>query len=188
MRRIGDLALALAILALVALVTARLDRVALREVAGRAAVADGDSLTILDERIRIRGIDAPELAQECTRDGHVYACGMEARSALVALISGEAVTCTGRERDRYGRLLARCEADGRDLGRMMVEAGWAVAYGDYEVAEAAARSTGRGVWAGSFQAPRDWRADHRAVQEARHDWLMRLLSLLRQLFFGGGLS
>jgi endonuclease YncB( thermonuclease family) len=186
--RIADLVLAVAILALLALATERLDRAALQQIAGRAVVADGDSLTILDERIRIRGIDAPELAQECTRHGNRYACGREARSALVALISGETVICTGRERDRYGRLLARCEADGRDLGRMMVEAGWAVAYGDYEDAEVRARSAAKGLWAGSFQAPSDWRADNRAPEEARHDWLMRLLGLLRQLLWGGGLS
>ncbi|WP_163266935.1 thermonuclease family protein [Chelativorans alearense] len=180
-RRYGDWALALAILALLALAAARIDRVATRQVAGAVTLADGDSLTLAGERIRLRGIDAPELSQECSRNGHAYACGRRARQALAELIGGRAVSCEGWERDRYGRLLARCAAGGRDLGKAMVESGWAISYGDYHGVEAEARGARRGLWAGTFQTPQDWRAGRRSIEEAPHDWIGQVINFLRQL-------
>lgn len=44
-------------------------------VEGTALVIDGDTIEINDERIRPDGIDAPESAQRCTEDGHLYPCG-----------------------------------------------------------------------------------------------------------------
>lgn len=184
-RRFGalfDICLALAILGMLALVVARVDRAAMRQVSGAVFVNDGDTITLSGERIRLRGIDAPEYAQACQLHGADYACGLRAREALVALIAGKAVTCEGGERDRYGRLLAVCQAGDVDLNRALVEAGWAVAYGGYEDAERTARERGRGIWAGTFERPRDWRDRHGGLAEPRHesqggfyDWLQELL-------------
>lgn len=183
LRRYGDWACALAILVLLALAAARLEQVATRQVAGTVALADGDSLTLGGERIRLRGIDAPEYSQQCARDGRTYACGRRARQELAELIKGRAVTCQGWERDRYGRLIARCTADGRDLGRAMVESGWAISYGEYRAAEAQARSAGQGLWAGTFEAPQDWRAGRRDAAEAPHGFVGQVVNFLRQLFW-----
>lgn len=180
-RRVLDVALALAILGLIALVAARLDRVATRQLSGTATVNDGDTLTLNDERIRLRGIDAPELTQRCRLDGANYACGREAQRALSTLVAGRTVACSGWERDRYGRLLARCSTGEQDLGQALVDAGWAVAYGDYHLAEAGARMAGRGLWAGTFDRPRDWRASHGAAAGREHAWLGRALNWLRQI-------
>jgi len=174
--------LALAILLLLALSVARFDQIATRQFAGTVRINDGDSVTLAGERIRLRGIDAPEYDQKCTIDGSSYDCGARARRKLAELASAGTVTCRGWERDRYDRLLARCEAGGRDLGRAMVEAGWAVAYGDYTDAEADARRSGKGLWAGSFDAPRDWRAHRQAPPEGPHDWLAQVVNFLRQFF------
>lgn len=182
LRLAGDVLLSLAILGLLALVVARFDEGAAVRIAGAAAVGDGDSLTIGGERIRLIGIDAPELDQTCRRDDRDYACGRQSRQALVALIGALAVACEGRGKDRYERLLADCRAGDVDLGRAQVEAGWAVAYGDYEREEAAAREAGRGLWAGPFERPLDWRDSHGAAAEAEHvrpsallDWLRAIL-------------
>ncbi|MCT7375531.1 thermonuclease family protein [Chelativorans salis] len=183
-RRYGDWALALAVLALLTLTAARLDRVATRQVAGAVTLSDGDSLWLAGEPVRLRGIDAPELSQECSRDGRAYPCGRRARQALAELTDGLAVSCEGWERDRYGRLLARCAAGGRDLGQAMVELGWAISYGDYRGAEAEARGAGRGLWAGTFRTPHDWRADRRSIDEVPHDWIGQALNFLRQLLWG----
>src|SRR4029453_2936898 len=73
-RRFLYYALAAAILALLILVAARIDRVATRHVAGDALVNDGDTVTLKGQRIRLRGIDAPEYNQTCEKGGATYAC------------------------------------------------------------------------------------------------------------------
>jgi endonuclease YncB( thermonuclease family) len=132
-------------------------------VTGRAKIVDGDSLEISGERIRLFGIDAPESRQTC-RDarGESYACGREAARALSAFIAGRPVTCTPVDHDRYERDVALCAVDGRDLGDAMVRAGQAVEYtrhsdGRYAKAEREARAAKRGIWAGQFEEPENWR-------------------------------
>ncbi len=68
-RRIADWLALIGLVAGLALVVTRLERVSTRELGGGATVVDGDSLEIGAVRIRLRGIDAPELRQTCTRDG-----------------------------------------------------------------------------------------------------------------------
>ena len=132
--------------------------------AGPARVVDGDTLDLDRHRVRLFGIDAPESAQTCERDGAAYACGQEAKRYLEALIGGRPVACRARDADRYGRTVAVCTAGGEDLNAAMVRAGWALAYRrystDYVPAEAAARRDGRGLWAGRFEPPADWRHHH----------------------------
>lgn len=182
--RAGDVALTLAILLLLALSVARFDRVATRSVEGRVSVNDGDSLTLDGERLRLAGIDAPEYDQICQLDYRDYACGRRARQTLLELVDGRTVTCRGWQRDRYGRLLVRCEAGGRDLGKAMVENGWAVSYGDYRPEEEEARGAGRGLWAGTFTEPREWRMGKLGEDEPPHDWMQRVINFLRQLLPG----
>ena len=130
--------------------------------AGTARVIDGDTLELDGERIRLHGIDAPEMKQTCKRDGLTWLCGKEARKALVGWVGGRDVDCEGDTRDRYGRLLAHCSVDGQDIGEWMVSRGLAVAYYrfsyEYERAEHRAKSAKVGLWAGDFEKPWDWRA------------------------------
>lgn len=182
LRVLGDVLLAAVVLGLLALVVARLEEGTAVRIEGGAQVSDGDSLVIAGERIRIRGIDAPELDQTCRRDGHDYPCGREARNALAGLVGSRPVVCEGRGRDRYGRLLADCLAVRTELGRAQVESGWAIAYGDYEKEEAIARDDGRGVWAGEFERPKDWRQMRGDAAEDEHvrgwavvEWLRAIL-------------
>lgn len=129
---------------------------------GRTLVVDGDTLVLGGETVRLLGIDAPEAGQTCTSGaGHDFDCGAAAARALAELVAGGAVRCSGDERDRYGRLVAVCVRDGRDINRAMVAAGWARAYvrysGAYAAEESAAASAGRGLWAGRFEAPWEYR-------------------------------
>ena len=181
-RRLFDYALTAVLFGALALVAARLDRLDTRSETGAAVVNDGDSLTLGAMRVRLRGIDAPEYRQTCTKGGADYACGRQARQALVALIGKRPVECSGWEKDRYGRLLGDCKAGGVDLNRAQVEAGWAVAYGGFEREQAAARAAGRGIWAGSFVEPQEWRRGRRQPVEARHDPLGGIVNGLRELF------
>lgn len=183
-RRLADYGLTIVILGLLILVAARLDQAQTRRTAGVAFVNDGDSIRLGGERIRMRGIDAPEYTQACRRNGADYACGTLARLSLVRLIAGGPVSCTGWRRDRYGRLLGDCTAaDGNNLNRAQVEAGWAVAYGDFEKEEARARAAKAGIWAGTFDRPRDWRDSHpAAITERQRGSLAQWGDILRDVF------
>ncbi len=127
-------------------------------VSGFAEVIDGDSLRIAGAEVRLEGIDAPEGRQTCRRDGAEWDCGEEARRALTRLIGGTRVTCRSQEIDKHGRHLGTCEAGAVELNRTMVASGMAVAFGRaYVGEERAARAERKGLWAGEFQLPRDWR-------------------------------
>lgn len=122
---------------------------------------DGDSLRTNREDVRLLGIDAPELYQTC-RDarGRQWACGREAHVKLKALVSRGDVRCTATGRDRFKRALAVCSAGAvADLGEVMVRDGFAVDFmnGRYAGAEAEARRARRGIWAGQFEQPQEWR-------------------------------
>jgi endonuclease YncB( thermonuclease family) len=131
----------------------------------------------------MRGIDAPEYTQTCRRNGADYPCGTLARQALVRLIAGKPVSCTGWQRDRYGRFLGNCAAGGKDLNRAQVEAGWAVAFGGFEHEEATARAARVGMWAGTFDRPQDWRDSHHGeVVERKHGTLSSIGDAVREIF------
>ncbi|RUT96972.1 thermonuclease family protein [Mesorhizobium sp. USDA-HM6] len=183
LRRLLDYGLTAVVLGLFILVAARLDRFETRKEQGTAIVNDGDSLTLGTERIRMRGIDALEYTQTCRKEGADYPCGKLARQSLVRLIANRPVSCSGWQRDRYGRLLGDCKAGGTDLNRAQVQAGWAVAFGDFETEEAVARVAKVGIWAGSFEEPQDWRDSHHDQPvESKHGTLASLGDALRELF------
>ncbi len=130
---------------------------------GAARVVDGDSIEIAGSKIRLYGIDAPELDQSCKdRNGATYACGRLAKRHLEKTAKGS-VTCESVETDRYGRDVSICYAGDTDLGAAMVSAGWARAYLSYSLryatAEQAAREARRGLWDGDFDNPWAFRED-----------------------------
>lgn len=187
-RRFGrwlDYLLAAAILGLALLLAARVDQVAERSRAGIATIHDGDTLTVDGQRVRLRGIDAPEYGQSCEAAGSAYPCGRQARTFLAGLTKGKSVACRGWERDIYDRLLGVCTvgAPPLDINREMVRRGWAVAYGDYRADEELARNARLGLWQGDFERPRDWRRDHEADRagEAEHNSMSSLWNWLRQM-------
>ena len=152
--------LAIVVLAGVALIAARLDPPP-PPVAGTARASDGDSFRLGEDRVRLLGLDAPELGQQCTdRGGAAWPCGRVARDRMTALLAGGPVDCRPEDRDQYDRLLARCSVAGRDLGAVMVAEGLAISAGSYWQEEQAARASALGIWAGGFERPKDWRDDH----------------------------
>ncbi|HWA17852.1 MAG TPA: thermonuclease family protein [Devosia sp.] len=150
------------------------------KLSGRATATDGDSLRLSGERVRLLGIDAPEYDQVCgDRNGANWRCGEAARLLLAGELGERTTECETFGRDRYGRVLARCSAGQGDLGRTLVAAGLAVTDGDYLVEQIAARTAGRGIWAGRFDLPSDWRARHGDSQQ--FDLLGWLKGLFNQL-------
>jgi len=139
---------------------------------GSVYVIDGDTVILNKAHIRLLGIDAPEMEQTCRIEGSDYACGRDARNALKNRIGKAAIRCEKEGFDKYGRDLGRCYLGDTDLNQWMVEQGWAVSYGDYRSAEASARREKRGIWAGSFEMPFQWRREHQkpnAEPETGHE-------------------
>ncbi len=132
------------------------------ELVGKPRIVDGDTIVIGGEVVRLQGIDAPENRQHCDdASGNDYRCGVAATQALTHLIASGDVRCSGAERDRYGRLIAVCHRGEREINRAMVASGWALAYvrysPDYISEQRDASQARRGLWAGSFEAPWDFR-------------------------------
>lgn len=129
-------------------------------------VSDGDSFTISvadkPHKIRLVGIDAPELAQNCqTAAGKPWRCGVAARDMLTKLIPrGTTIACRSAARDKFDRALSRCRLpDSSDLAAQLVSGGWAVATTeDFLVEEGRARAARAGLWQGDFLSPAEWRA------------------------------
>jgi endonuclease YncB( thermonuclease family) len=140
---------------------------------GTAHAVDGDTLRIGQTRIRLIGIDAVELGQDCTdATGKAWPCGASARAHLQQLVDAAETACKADGRDRYRRTLARCAVAGRDLGQQMAAAGWAVGEVEYALAVAEARAAGRGIWSGRFTDPADWRRDNGAENLGLWDWIL----------------
>ena len=92
--------------------------VAGRKFRGRVHVIDGDTIVIGKTKIRLWGIDAPELDEPW---------GQKSKWAMVRLCKGEVVTaiCTGDT--SYDRYVAKCYLnDGRDLSAELVREGLAL--------------------------------------------------------------
>ncbi len=90
-------------------------------------VHDGDSITLLtlgkgQHKIRLDGIDAPELSQ---------AQGGQAKATLSGLVMGREVTVDDNGRDRYDRTLGVVMVDGKNVNVEMVRLGYAWHYLKY---------------------------------------------------------
>lgn len=131
--------------------------------AGEPSVLDGDTIRMGATTYRLHGIDSPEKAQTCLRDGVEWLCGQEAAGYLRSLVAGRQVTCEQKDRDRYGRIVAVCRAGEIELNREMVRAGLAWAYRkyslDYVSEEEGARASLRGVWSGQALEAWNWRKE-----------------------------
>jgi endonuclease YncB( thermonuclease family) len=94
-------------------------------------VVDGDTIKLDVTTYRIWGIDSAETKQAC---GDGWMAGKEATTAMLDLVRGRPIACEAKAKDRYGRTVALCRADGRDLGAAMVSAGMAWAFTRYSSA------------------------------------------------------
>jgi endonuclease YncB( thermonuclease family) len=139
------------------------------DITGRASVIDGDTLRVDGQRIRLSGVDAPELDQVCQGSGKNWCCGRQASLALHDKIEVRPVSCEPRDIDRYHRVVAVCSVGGEDLGAWLVAHGWALAYRrystDYVQEENGAAASKLGMWRGDFVAPWDWRHGERLTRD-----------------------
>ena len=165
-------ALALGFLLAVPLERAACSEVSAGAVRGHAHVIDGDTISIGETRVRLEGIDAPESGQTCRRKWiGSWPCGAVATEALTRFVENRTVSCEPRGLDKYGRTLAVCFVDGRDINAQMVRQGHAWAFVRYSQSyvneEALAKAESLGIWQGESQAPWDYRAQRWAAAEQK---------------------
>jgi endonuclease YncB( thermonuclease family) len=144
------------------------------------AVADGDTITVLDSnnlkhRIRLAGIDAPEKGQPFSE---------RSTQALSRLVHGRAVRIQWSKTDAYGRFVAKVLVDGGDVNLAQVDAGLAWHYKQFEkeqsasdrkayaAAEHQARTRHTGIWSQPDPVP-PWDRRHGVaggeVRKSRND-------------------
>jgi Staphylococcal nuclease homologue len=106
-----------------------------------------------------------ERSQPCA-DG--WPAGRAATEHLRALIGERHVTCEPRSVDRYGRTVAVCHVDGRDLGADTVTDGHAWAFvrysRDYVEEEREAAAVRAGIHGHTCQPAWQWRAENRTAR------------------------
>jgi endonuclease YncB( thermonuclease family) len=91
-------------------------------------VHDGDTLRCGADRIRLFGVDAPEVRRGKTpAEPFAY----EARDELIRLTRGR-VGCRPVDQDRYGRIVAKCwSSESPDLNAALIRSGFATEYRRY---------------------------------------------------------
>ncbi|MFC4213819.1 thermonuclease family protein [Pseudophaeobacter arcticus] len=129
---------------------------------GAFRIVEGDFLALGNLRIRLMGIEAPEVAQQCnSANGDYWECAAEAEDRIRDMLgSAERIECFGNERDSYGHYLASCKADGLDVGARLVAEGlaWPDQDQGYYLPEAAqAQAAHIGIWQAQTPTPSEWR-------------------------------
>lgn len=130
---------------------------------GPATVIDGDKIEISGQRIRLFGIDAPEISQNCLDEaGASYRCGQVAAGQLEALIAARPVRCIEVTRPGWGRVVAKCRVEDVGIGRWMVRHGFALDFvkyskGFYADEQEKAQDERLGLHAGRFTPPSEFR-------------------------------
>ena len=138
------------------------EKIIASEIYGLPIITDGDTIKILNNKIRLHGIDAPEKKQKCTKNKKKYNCGVVAAKQLTKKINKKLVKClTQKNKDRYNRFIGICFVEQEDLNKWMVRNGHAVAYKryskDYILDEEFAKTNKLGLWSGIFLNPEKWR-------------------------------
>lgn len=124
-------------------------------------ITDGDTIKVLRDnkqyKIRLNGIDAPEMKQ---------AYGRKSKEYLAALVFGKKVEVVVRETDRYGRYVGDVLIAGKSANAELVAAGLAWRYTAYSkdenlaALEKTARAERLGLWADAAPVP-PWEFRHK---------------------------
>jgi endonuclease YncB( thermonuclease family) len=149
----------------------------IRTVSGTVTkVSDGDTIQVTTPkktkvRVRLYGIDAPEMPKINQRTGRIskqgQPYGQKARKVLEAKILGKQVRMDIIEIDKYKRMAAVIWIGKRNINREMIQDGYAEAYvehlkepyrSQFVQAQKEARSERKGMWwLPGYERPKDFR-------------------------------
>lgn len=141
---------------------------------GKAKVIDGDTLYINSNKIRLFGIDAPEINQKCKKTylsvfifnfQKEYYCGKYVTDKLKYFLKNNEIRCETNSKDKYKRYLAICYLKNKDINSWLVKNGLAIAYRRYSKKylsdESFAKKNLLGIWVGKFKEPEKWRKENK---------------------------
>ena len=99
----------------------------------RCRATDGDTIRCGSERIRLLGIDAPELPGHCRR-GRACAPGdpFASSRSIAAMLTSASPSIRRVGTDRYGRTLATVSVNGTDLSCWQLARGQAIYRPDWD--------------------------------------------------------
>ena len=134
-------------------------------------VLDGDTILVtwqnLEIKVRLVGIDAPEVGKKKHETGQPY--GRKATKYLAKLVLNKNVRVEEYGTDRYARMLGVVFVNGTNVNLEMVRLGLAEVYRGrqpryfnatiYNKAEAEAKRLGIGIWflGDKYVSPKEWR-------------------------------
>lgn len=98
-----------------------------RFVKRHTCVVDGDTVWYEGTKMRLLGIDTPEIDGKCERERQLAAV---ATRALTALLNEGVHTIEAHGLDRYRRTLVTIRTDRGDVVRNMIAGGFAMAFGN----------------------------------------------------------
>ena len=120
---------------------------------GRPHIIDGDTVILQGRKVRLAGVDAPELDQSCNG----WPAGEVARDYVVQLASSASMNCRPTGKHSYDRIVASCTVAGVDIALGLVSRGLAANASiyppDYSAAEAGARQRKLGIWKYGCRVP-----------------------------------
>jgi endonuclease YncB( thermonuclease family) len=135
--------------------------------AADATVTDGKTIQLGNVKYRLDGIDAPEFDQMCIdQKADTWACGVEARNQLVALVGSNEVRCEDKGADPIfkNRRLGVCSTAGEpaSLNQRQVRQGFGLSLEPsgkdrFKAEQAEAKDGQKGLWKGCFAVPEDFR-------------------------------
>jgi endonuclease YncB( thermonuclease family) len=151
---------------------------------GKAAIVDGDTVTIGGTTVHLYGIDAPEMDQFCKdKKGNRFNCGHAAMRRLFLYIGADPLNCIVRERWKDSSVAATCQVksyfrrteNGATRGEMFDVALEMVLTGhafpdraqaiDYDAAGESAQAKRLGLWSSTFELPWEWRARRKRMRD-----------------------
>ena len=131
------------------------------EIIGTPYIVDGDTIKINNFKIRFFGIDAPEIKQICMLNNKEWECGKESKNFLINIIDNENIRCEILGKDMYRRFICECFIKDKNINKLMVRNGWAIAYRRYSKKyisdEIYAKNKKNGVWISIFEKPWEYR-------------------------------
>ncbi len=156
-------------------------------------VIDGDTLVVNNRIIRLSGIDAPEIGQQCDHNGHLWSCGMTAaldlqKSLTMARLS--ALHCWVNSKNAVWES-ATCYVGEKDLAAASLGAGTVEPAKDasphYLSMAASAKEGDLGIWGSTFQSPSKWAEKKRLSPDRTHCAIKAITTTSGKKFFASPL-